>query len=319
MNDRSEVRVWVVDSAVGAGALERLADARQLADATHERVGALVVGDAAGDAQRLIQHGADHVCVVPIRDAGQNTFFAAAATVFAGTSALDRLRLGRLRRPRCACRLAARLGWRLISPALAVRMQPEGPVVTALDAAGKWARQVPLAREETAIITLRTGVAEPLAADQTRRGTVEMRELTAVAEQVLERRLLPVDPATADIRHVERLVAGGRGLGGPEGFLALRRIADRLGAGVAASRMAVDLGWIEYDRQVGQTGKTVKPQLYLACGISGASHHLEGMSESTYIVAINCDRQAPIHQKAHLGLVADLHQVLEHLERDLQR
>ena len=83
-------------------------------------------------------------------------------------------------------------------------------------------------------------------------------------------------------------------------------------AGVAASRMAVDQGWIERERQVGQTGKTVRPELYLACGISGASHHREGMADSRHIIAINIDPAAPIFQIAHLGLVADWHETLQH-------
>ena len=83
--------------------------------------------------------------------------------------------------------------------------------------------------------------------------------------------------------------------------------------------MAVDLGWIEHERQVGQTGRTVEPELYLACGISGASHHLEGMSASRHIVAINTDPEAPVFRVAHLGLVADLYAVLAELERGLAR
>ncbi len=99
----------------------------------------------------------------------------------------------------------------------------------------------------------------------------------------------------------------------------MTRIAEYLKAGVAASRVAVDLGWADRERQVGQTGKTVAPALYLACGISGASHHLAGISEAEHIVAINSDPDAPIFRTAHLGLVADIHDVLSHLETHLTR
>src|SRR5262249_58081185 len=103
---------------------------------------------------------------------------------------------------------------------------------------------------------------------------------TVQREPVLVRGRFPVARAAADIRQVRRLVSGGRGVGSAQGFDQIRRIARLLDAGVAASRVAVDLGWIEYERQVGQTGKTVRPDLYLACGISGATHHLEAMSDS---------------------------------------
>ena len=112
-------------------------------------------------------------------------------------------------------------------------------------------------------------------------------------------------------------MAGGRGHGGADGFTRLRRLADRLHAGIAASRVAVDLGWIERERQVGQTGRTVAPELYLACGISGASHHLAGVAEARHIIAINTDPEAPILRVAHLGLVGDLYAVLEALDTKL--
>ncbi|MCH8889520.1 MAG: electron transfer flavoprotein subunit alpha/FixB family protein, partial [Myxococcales bacterium] len=120
-----------------------------------------------------------------------------------------------------------------------------------------------------------------------------------------------------DICDADRIVAGGRGLGGADGFQRLARVARVLKATVAASRVAVDLGWVDRARQVGQTGKTVAPALYLACGISGASHHLAGMAGARHIVAINIDPNAPIFKAAHLGLVADLHEVLSQLEARL--
>jgi electron transfer flavoprotein alpha subunit len=133
-------------------------------------------------------------------------------------------------------------------------------------------------------------------------------------EPIRVEREIPADPSEVDIRYAERIVAGGRGLGGADGFEQLARIAQLLNAGVAASRVAVDLGWIDRERQVGQTGKTVAPELYLACGISGASHHLAGIAEARHIIAINTDPNAPIFKVAHLGLVADLRAVLSELE-----
>jgi electron transfer flavoprotein alpha subunit len=155
-------------------------------------------------------------------------------------------------------------------------------------------------------------------ADSDRVGTVErIGSLEVSAEPIRVEREIPADPGEVDIRYADRIVAGGRGLGSADGFQQLARVARALQAGVAASRVAVDLGWIDRERQVGQTGKTVTPALYLACGISGASHHLAGMLHARHIVAINTDPDAPIFKVAHLGLVADLRGVLSELEAQL--
>lgn len=122
---------------------------------------------------------------------------------------------------------------------------------------------------------------------------------------------------SVNIADADALVAGGRGLGGPEGFELLRRLADLLGAEVAASRAAVDAGWAPYERQVGQTGKTVHPDLYVAVGISGAVQHRAGMQSSGTIVAVNSDPAAPIFETADYGIVGDYREVLPHVIQQL--
>ncbi|HEU5440321.1 MAG TPA: electron transfer flavoprotein subunit alpha/FixB family protein [Ktedonobacterales bacterium] len=119
--------------------------------------------------------------------------------------------------------------------------------------------------------------------------------------------------ARAKLEEAQVIVSGGRGLGGPEGFRQIEDLAAALGASVGASRAAVDAGWIPYTHQVGQTGKTVKPTVYIACGISGAVQHKAGMGTSGLIIAINKDKEAPIFGFCDLGIVGDLNVVVPQL------
>ncbi len=113
-----------------------------------------------------------------------------------------------------------------------------------------------------------------------------------------------------DLSEAEIIVAGGRGLGKPEGFALLKKLADRLGGAVAASRAPVDNGWIDYRYQIGLTGRTVKPKVYIACGISGQIQHMAGMSGADVIVAVNKDPQAPIMKVANYAVQGDLYEVI---------
>ncbi len=124
--------------------------------------------------------------------------------------------------------------------------------------------------------------------------------------------------STVELEKAQIIVSGGRGLGASENFKLITKLAKTLDAEIGASRAVVDLGWINHEHQVGQTGKTVRPRLYIACGISGAVQHLAGMQSSDIIVAINRDPQAPIISAAHFSLIGDLNRIIPEIINQLQ-
>ena len=127
------------------------------------------------------------------------------------------------------------------------------------------------------------------------------------------------DPKTVDVSEAEMILAGGRGLGNQEAFQRLEELAELLGASVGGSRPAVDNQWAVFDRQIGQSGKTVAPRIYIACGISGSSYHVMGMKDSKLIIVINRDRKAPFLQMADVGVMGDANEIIDHMIKVLRQ
>ena len=214
--------------------------------------------------------------------------------------------------------LVGSLGWGLLANASGASWAGDAPVVAATVLAGKAVTHSTLTGG-TGIVTVHLGAAT--AAESATAGTVEPRDGTGVA---------PVAPAAtivdrvaeagaeASLEEARVVVVGGRGVGGPEGFVLVDELAALLGGVTGASRASVDAGWIPYARQVGQTGKIVRPALYLGLGVSGAMQHRVGMQGSESIVIINRDPDAPMAEIADLFVVGDLFEVGPALVREIR-
>ena len=201
---------------------------------------------------------------------------------------------------------AANLGFGLCTDSIGIKVERGQIKLTRAAFGGNYTVTVVNEKAKPQIATLRPKAFAMPQKDASKSGEV-VKETFTVPEADLNTKLLEFIKSQVTVNMVEAdiIVSGGRGAGGPEGFKILKDLADTLGGALGASRAAVDSGWIPYEHQVGQTGKTVKPRIYIACAISGAIQHLAGMRTSDCIVAINKDPEAPIFKNATIGIVGD--------------
>jgi electron transfer flavoprotein alpha subunit len=210
-----------------------------------------------------------------------------------------------------APRVAAKIGAGLVSDCVAFEVKDGRLVARRPMYAGKAYATVEWAGEPQ-MATLRPNVF-PLGPKEASRPVDLVRGAADTSARAKVTGVSATSQGKVQLSEAQIIVSGGRGLKGPENFHLVESLAEALGAAVGASRAIVDAGWVDHQLQVGQTGRTVSPSLYVACGISGAIQHLAGMSSSKYIVAINKDKDAPIFKVADYGIVGDLFEVLPRL------
>ena len=307
--------------------IELLTPGRMMADKQGGKLVAVVIGDnpqAAVD--EAAAHGADEVIVVDGPEYKEYTTDAYAIALVAmvekygpTSMMIGATNNGRDLGPRVSCRL--KTGLTADCTALDIDEETGNVAWTRPAFGGNLMATIMCPDNRPQIGTVRPGVfkkCEPMESK-----AVITKEDFHVAPEDIRTQVLEVikelGDEKVDLEGAEIIVSGGRGVGGPEGFETIRLLADTLGATVGASRAAVDSGWIAHAHQVGQTGKTVGPKLYIACGISGAIQHLAGMSSSDTIVAINKDPDAPIFGVADYGIVGDLFQVIPILADEIKK
>ena len=290
---------------------ETIAMARKLAASLGGRVMALVLGGGVGDlARAAIQRGADEALVVDdptLKDFRLEAYGASLVKLARAGQPAVFLLGGSFKGRELAPHIAAKLGVGLAADCTDLNIVAGSLVGTRPALVGNLAAKVTFGQARPQMATLRRRVYPPQEAEAGRDGPIT-QAAPALREEEIPTKVIGVEAASGAVtlNDASIVVSGGRGVGGPEGFRPIKDLAEVLGGAMGASRAAVDAGWVPYAHQVGQTGKTVQPDLYIACGISGAIQHLAGMKTSKVIVAINKDADAPIFKVASYGIVGDL-------------
>ena len=306
--------------------LELLGKARELADALNEKVYAMLLGhDLTTQAQECIAYGADTVLRVDAPELATYVTETYAQAIYQiirdnkpSIVLIGATTIGRDLGPR----LSARVETGLTADCTGLEVSEERDLLMTRPAFGGNLMATIICKEHRPqMSTVRPGVMRMGQRDENRKGTIEDVKINFDKSKFRVRVLETVKQTKnlVDITEAHVLISGGRGVGNAEGFDMLRAMANTIGAEVSASRAMVDAGVLGHERQVGQTGKTVRPDLYFAMGISGAIQHLAGMEESEYIIAINKDKFAPIFNVADLGIVGDVRKIVPLLTEKLKR
>ncbi len=296
---------------------ELLGAAKKLSEDLGQSLCAVLLGGGvAGQAKTLIEYGADIVYLVD--DPGLGTFndevysdtFTSLINEYKPSIVLmGATTYGRSLGPR----VSSRINTGLTADCTKLEIDPEKKILMQTRPAfgGNLMATIICPDRRPQMATVRPKVMEPISPDQNKQGKIISPKITV--KDNLITKVIEVVNETKDrvnLTEADIIVSGGRGLGDPKHFKLIEELAEVLGGAVGSSRAAVDAGWIPYSHQVGQTGKTVSPKIYIACGISGAIQHRAGMSSSDIIVAINKNPDAPIFKVATFGIVGDLHQIV---------
>lgn len=326
MSDARNVWVFieVVRGKIKGVSLELLGQGRKMADDLGEKLVAIIPGNEIEDfAKMAIHYGADEAIVVDqkeLKDYSTDGYTKAMCTLIKKYNPAVLL-IGATNNGRdLGPRVSSRMQTGLTADCTELGVDSETRLV-------KWTRPAFGGNLMATILcpdyrpqigTVRPGVFKKPEEDTGRKGEI-IHETVEFGPDEIRTRIVEViteaGGADVNLEEAEIIVSGGRGVGGPEGFEVLKELADEIGAQIGASRAAVDSGWISSLHQVGQTGKSVGPKIYIACGISGAIQHVAGMSSSDVIIAINKDPDAPIFNIADYGIVGDLFEIIPELTK----
>ena len=304
---------------------ELVSEGRRLADVSGQELTAILLGSNIKDKAAVLgYYGADKILVADDSRLEKYTTDAYSSVIAELVKANDPeiLLLGASAQGKdLAGRLSARLGAGLAQDCTSFAMEDGSLTAIRPIYAGKVYAKVTFNDNRPQMATARPNVMTINEQDKSRSAQIVDAAFT-LDDSVIKTKVVDVmkdKSGRVDLTEAVKIVSGGRGMKGPEGYGILEELADLIGASVGASRSAVDAGWRPHSDQVGQTGKVVSPNLYIACGISGAIQHLAGMATSKVIVAINKDPDAPIFQKADYGVVDDLFKVVPAMNGEIKK